>query len=233
MGQEFCDPWAHCEHDQGYIVFNRSGRDKEIWRRRTDVLDIPDEAWPSELHNKPDLHMIEADLIAQDQYFDDSRSRDPDHLRGQFVPWAHLEILEDGQAFKLTRGTLLVSSSQRALLYDVEKAELQQTIEVNNGPNFVRLRYVDINERHIFIVSTLQLDVYDRANGSRVLTIPAGRLPWDHYASPENQWRSTEESFNHGELSFRRAVPQNWAHREDYFHAGAWSRIPRTVIVPM
>lgn len=182
-----------------------------------DVLDIPDEAWPSWPHNKPDEDMIEASQIADDLYLDDSRSRDPDHLRGQFVPWARLLVPENGRAFKLSRGTLLVSSAQRAFLYDVEKAELQQSIAVETSG---QLRYVDISERHIFIVSILKLNVYDRANGSCVLSIPAGRLPWGFYATPENQWRRSEHVYDDGELYFRRAAPPNWADREDYFHAG-------------
>ena len=182
-----------------------------------DVLDIPEGAWPSGLDNKPDEDMIEANQFAEDLYLDLSRRRDPDHLRGQFVPWACLQIPENGRAFKLARGTLLVSSAQRAFLYDIEKAELLQTIHVQTQGH---LRYVDVSEKHIFIVSILQLNVYDRENGSCVLRIPAGRLPWDFYASRESQWRRTEETSDHGELRFRRAAPPNWADREDYFSAG-------------
>ncbi|KAF9642592.1 hypothetical protein BDM02DRAFT_2028860 [Thelephora ganbajun] len=219
LDKEFCSLFVHCEHDEGYIVFNRMDNYKEVWRRRIDVLDIPEEAWPSGLYNRPDKDMIKGNLVAEDRYLDTNRSRDPDHLRGQFVSWARLQIPADGRVFKLTRGTLLVSSVQKAFLYDVEKAELQQTIELQPFGSG-RLRYVDISDQHVLIVSTLQLDVYDRANGSRVLTIPAGRLPWNFYASPENQWRRTEEVFNDGELGFRRAAPPNRANREDYFHAG-------------
>ena len=217
MYQDFCGPFVHCEHDEGYIVFNRFNGCKEVWRRRVDVLDIPDEAWPSEPHNKPDEDMIEANQFAEGLYLDPSRSRDPDHLRGQFVPWARLLVPENGRAFKLTRRTVLVSSAQRAFLYDIEKAELQQTIEVETSG---QLRYVDLSEQHIFIVSILRLNVYDRASGSCVLSIPAGRLPWGFYANPENQWRRAEWASNHGELCFRRATPPNWADREDYFNAG-------------
>ena len=161
--------------------------------------------------------MIEGNQIAEDLFLDSRRSRDPNHLRGHFVPWARLLIPENGRAFKLTRGTLLVSSAQRAYLYDIEKAELQQTIGVETSG---QLRYVDISEQHIFVVSILRLNVYDRANGSCVLSIPAGRLPWGFYASPENQWRRTDQASNHGELRFQRAPPPNWADREDYFNAG-------------
>jgi len=222
--------FVHCEHDEGYIVFNRFDNHKEVWRRRIDVLDIPEEAWPSEPHNKPDSDMIEANLVAQDQYLDASRSRDPDHLRGQFVPWARLLAPANGRMFKLTRGNLLVSSATRAFLYDVRKAELQQTIEVNLFDHG-QLRYADVSEKHVFVVSTLRLNVYDRADGSNVLSIDAGKMPWGFYASLENQWRRAEDTFNHGELGFRRAVPPNWARREDYFHAGVWSRILSMVVV--
>ena len=230
MCQEFCDPLVHCEYDEGYIVFNRYDGYKEVWRRMIDVLDIPEEAWPSDPHNKPDEDMIEASLIAQDQYLDASRSRDPDHLRGQFVPWARLPDPENGRMFKLTRGTLLVSSDETAFLYDVGKAELQQIIGVHSL-DFGQLQFVDISEQHVFVVGTLRLNVYDRTSGSNVLRIDAGRLPWGFYASPEGQWRRTEDTFNHGELGFRRAVPPNWAHREDYFKAGVWSRILVAIVI--
>ena len=167
--------------------------------------------------------MVKANRVAEARYLDTRRRRDPDHLRGQFVPWACLQVPENCRAFKLTRGTLLVSSTQRVFLYDVEQGELREDFPVNTVG---QLRYVDVNEKHMFIVSTLELNVYDRANGTCVLSINAGRLPWGYYASPENQWRRAEETPNDGELGFRRAAPPNWADREDYFHAGVWSRIP-------
>jgi hypothetical protein len=126
-------------------------------------------------------------------------------------------IPENGRVFKLTRGTLLVSGAHTAFLYDIEKAELQQTIDVQTPG---QLRYADVSERNIFIVSTLQLNVYDRENGSCVLSIPGGRRPWNFYANPENQWRRTQATPDRGELRFRRAAPVNWADREDYFSAG-------------
>jgi len=226
--QEFCGPYVHCEHDEGYIVFNRINSYKEVWRRSIDVLDIPEEAWPSASYNEPDPHMLRANKVALQQYHDTNRCREPDHLRGHFVPWARLLVPEEGRAFKLSRGTLLVASAQKAFLYNVEDAELQQTIEIHSlGP----LRYVDISEEHVFIISNLQLNVYRRANGLHVLSIDSGRLPWGFYATPGNQLRRTEEILNYGELGFRRAVPQNWADREDYFHAGVWSRIMSAVAV--
>lgn len=213
---------ADCEHDEGYIVFTRPDGYKEVWRRRIDVLDIPEEAWPSEVHNKPDEFMFEARLVAQAEYLDASRMRDPGHLRGQFTPWARLLIPEDPDdevSFRLTRGTLLAFNVNTAFLYDIEKAELEQSIEVH-VPG--RVGYIDVSEHHVFIISRIQLTVYDRVSGLCVLCIPSGRLPWDFYASPENQLRCTEETFSHGELGFRRAVPPNWAHRLDYFDAGMW-----------
>lgn len=165
--------------------------------------------------------MIEGNRIAENRYLDVDRTRDPGHLRGQFVPWARLAIPEDSRAFKLTRGTLLVSSNQTAFLYDIETAELQQTIEVDtNGSGDVRC--VDVTERHIFIVRPLRLSVYDRETGLLVLSVPAGRQPSDFYASPENQLIRTEKTLNHGELGFR--VPgSGQVDRSEHFHAGACS----------
>ena len=220
MRQNFCNPYAHCEYDEGYIVLNRFNG-YEIWRRRVDVLGIPKETWPSGPQNEPDGLMIKANRVAEESYLDPSHSGDPDHLRGQFVPWARLLVPESNQALKLARVTLLVAGDQRAFLYDVEKAELRQTIAVETSG---RLRYVDLSENHIFLVSLLQLNVYDRGNGSCVLSIPAGTLPWDFYATPENQWRRTEAASAHGELCFRRALPPDSDDRDDVFHAGVWSR---------
>ena len=209
-------------------MFNRIGNAKEVWRQSIDVLDIPEEAWPSMPYHKPDPTMVKAKTAAQQRHLIASCSRDPDHLRGHFVPWARLIVPENGHAFKLTRGTLLVASTQKAFLYNVENAELQQTIEIHSVG---RLRYVDVSEQHIFIISALQLNVYRRGDGLRVLTIDAGRLPWGFYATPVNQLRRTEGTFDNGELGFRRAVPPNWADREDYFHAGMCFRILSAVVV--
>ena len=84
--------------------------------------------------NKPDKCMFEARLIAQAQYLDASHMRDLEHLCGQFTPWARLAIpddIDDDFGFRLKRGTLLAFSADKAFLYDIEKAELQQTIEMD------------------------------------------------------------------------------------------------------
>lgn len=161
--------------------------------------------------------MSKGNRIAENRYLDADYGRDPDHLRGQFVPWALLVIPIGIQAFRLVRGTLLVSNSQTALLYDIEKAELQQIVEIDTH-GFGDVQYVDINEEHMFVVRALQLNVYERATGSLVLSIPAGRQLFD--ASPRNQLIRTEETLNHGELGFRAAVV-SWANEDGYFHAGA------------
>lgn len=163
--------------------------------------------------------MIEGNRIAEDRYFDKSRSRDPSHLRGQFIPWAHLQIPQATSAFKLVRGTLLVFSSHTAFLYDIGKAELEEEIGMD-GRNIGHLRHVDLSDQHIFIVRTLQLSVYDRVTGSPVLSIPAGRQSWDFYASPENQWGCTEHTFNHGELGFRQLVCPDRNDKNDHFRDG-------------
>lgn len=217
--QESPDGYVHCEYDGGYIVFNRIGNYTEVWRRRIDVLDIPVEAWPSGSHNKPDEEMVEGNRIAENRYLDPDRSRDPNHLRGQFVPWARLAIPERNRAFRLTRGRLLESSSQLAFLYNVERAELEQTIELD-AYGLGDIRHVDMSEQHLFFVRVLQLNVYDRATSSLLLTIPAGRQPFDFYASPEDQLIRTEGSFNYGELGFRTA-DSALADMDEYFHAGA------------
>ena len=163
--------------------------------------------------------MMKGHRAAERRHFDATRGKDPDHLRGQFVPWCRLRTPEDTLAFKLTGTTLLACGSQRASLFDVEKGELQESFEVDATAGL--LRYIDFSEQHIFIVCTREFSAYDRATGSRVLAIPAGRQPWDFYAKPENQWRRKKEPLDHhGELCFRRAEPSGRTYRDDYFHAG-------------
>lgn len=167
--------------------------------------------------------MIAGNRVAEGRYLDASRSRDSDHLRGQFVPWGLVLIPENGRALKLTKGTLLVSGVHKLFIYDVETAELQQTIDM--GGIIEGLKYVDVSERHALIVSDIQVKVYDRETGSLVLSIPGGRQPRDFYATPENQWQRTEETFYHAELGFRQAMRPNGPEKEDYFLAGTQSRI--------
>ena len=166
---------------------------------------------------------------AERRHFDATRSMDLDHLRGQFVPWCRLRTPEDTLAFKLTGTTLLACGSQRVVLFDVEKGEHQDYFEVDATAGL--LRYIDFSEQHIFIVCTHRFSAYDRATGSRVLVIPAGRQLWDFYAKPENQWKREKETQNHGELGFRRAEPLGGTHRDDYFHAGGLSLILNTAVI--
>lgn len=163
--------------------------------------------------------MIRGNRIAEEWYLDANRSRDLNHLRGQFIPWARLSVLTGSEAFKLARGTLLIVGSWTAYLYDIEKAELQQTIVVGARGD-EQVKHVDISGYHILIGRSLQLDVYDRETGSHVLNIPAGKQSWNFYANPESQWGCTEQPSHHGELRFRRAIRSSWGDRADYFQAG-------------
>ena len=210
---------AHCEYDEGYIVVDRPGNVTEVWRRKDDVLDIAEGARPSGRNNKPDGCMLRAGLAAQAKYLDANRAWDPQHFRGQFTPWARLLIPEDPDdelSLKLKRGTLLAFSVGRAFLYDIAKAELEQTIEVSA---FGKVLDVDLSEQHVFILCHLNLAVYDRASGLHVLSIHRQVS----CASPENRWRCTVEAFNSGELGFQQGAPPNWADVDDYFVAGMWS----------
>ena len=162
--------------------------------------------------------MIKGNRIAEGRYLDPSRSKDPNHLRGQFVPWARLRIPETPGAFKFARGTLLVCTRRTVLLYDIKKARLQQKIEVDAN-RLRQIRNVNLSEYHIIIALGTQLNVYDRETGSLSLSIPAG-WSWDFYASRENQWRCTKHTFDSGELSFQRAARPNRSDRGDSFQAG-------------
>ncbi|KAF9789183.1 hypothetical protein BJ322DRAFT_1017897 [Thelephora terrestris] len=223
LEEEFRPDYVHCDYDDGYLVLNLYDHCK-VWRRRIDVLDIPDKARPSRSQNGPDDEMVKGNRIAEGRYLDASRSRDPNHLRGQFAPWASLVLPDQSRIFKLAQGTLLVSSGFTAFIYDIEKAELQQTIESEKAEKSLKkvkfhvadeVRYVDFSDQHILVVRALRLYVYDWETGLLVLRIPAKERPWDLYARPENQWEFIERR---GELSFRQAVRPNLNDRDDFNH---------------
>ena len=112
---------GHCGYDNGYIDFNRINNWEDVWRRKIDVLNIPEVARPSTLHNKPDKIMIEASSVADDRHFDSSsHNRDPTHLCGQFVPWARLLIHKNPSTLKLARDIACIMCCE-SVSSDVER----------------------------------------------------------------------------------------------------------------
>lgn len=95
--------------------------------------------------------------------------------RGQFRPWALLQTSEWGRAFRFVYPILLVSSFEKAYLYDVETGNLVQTIKdtqaVVGGDTLGDINYVELNESYVFICGTQELRVFNRSNGTIALQL--------------------------------------------------------------
>jgi hypothetical protein len=112
--------------------------------------------------------------------------------RGHFCAWAKLSFPELTHAFRLAYPTLVCANRKHVFLHDVRTGSLVQTIDINaSNP---RIRYVDVNERHVFVCESRAVHVYSRASGTEVLQIPydvavrrvesAGTISGDSFVTP-------------------------------------------------
>lgn len=98
--------------------------------------------------------------------------------RGHFKPWAILLMQEPTRAFRLVYPTFLTVSRDRAFLYNVETAQLVQTIDNIQSPDFEGvalgdINYVELSEKYVFICGTKSLKLYYRSDGKPALCVPS------------------------------------------------------------
>ncbi|KAI0783060.1 hypothetical protein C8Q75DRAFT_785619 [Abortiporus biennis] len=161
--------WAHCEYSNGFLIFDRRGSHKEVWRLASEY-----NSTPQPVDNLPDSDQWKACEDAANQY---GGMEGPGH----FKPWALLTSPEMGRAFRFVYPTLLVASFTKAYLYDIESAQLVQTIkDVQPSPigNFGSITYVELNQDYVFICSIFSLTVFSRATGACVLSLGASDPAW-------------------------------------------------------
>ncbi|KAH9000892.1 hypothetical protein EDB86DRAFT_471879 [Lactarius hatsudake] len=154
--------FAHCEYDNGYLVFDHHGSDdgaKEVWRLASD-LSIEGEVAADA---PPDGGQMDASARAATVYHQYAPL-------GQFRPWALLRFPEFTQAVcRLAFPTLICMSFLCVFLHDVRTGSLVQTIKTR----YWNIRYVDVNERHVFLCRPDAVHVFSRESSSEVLCIPA------------------------------------------------------------
>ncbi|KAH9038547.1 hypothetical protein EDB85DRAFT_2189366 [Lactarius pseudohatsudake] len=156
-------PYAHCEYDNGYLVFDRKDGAKEVWRLASDLSTEGEVAADA----PPDSRQMDASARAVMVY----RQYAP---RGQFRPWALLTFPEATRAYRLAYPTLICASDDHAFLHDVRTGSLVQTIGIDiRLPELNSVSYVDVNERHVFVSEKDAVHVFSRESGSEVLQIPA------------------------------------------------------------
>ncbi|KAN0129694.1 hypothetical protein V8E53_012514 [Lactarius tabidus] len=151
-------PYAHCEYDNGYLVFDNENGEKEVWRLASD-FDAEDEVTA---HAPPNDHQMNASAQAMEVYHQYAP-------RGQFRPWALLEFPGLTRAYRLAYPTLICAHFKQAFLTDVRTGSLVQTIDIT----VQAISYVDVNERHAFVCEPSAVHVFSRESGSEVLRIPA------------------------------------------------------------
>ncbi|KAH9174790.1 hypothetical protein EDB89DRAFT_1883946, partial [Lactarius sanguifluus] len=160
LPQAYVRSHAHCEYDNGHLVFDRVDGEVEVWRLAND-FSIEDEV---AANAPPDGEQMDASATAAALY----HQYVP---RGQFLPWALLRSHELTRAYRLAYPTLICASDERAFLYDVRPGSLVQTIDIH----LEGLRYVDVNEHHAFVCERAAVHVFSRESGSEGLAHTGGR----------------------------------------------------------
>ncbi|KAF8325348.1 hypothetical protein F5887DRAFT_1019634 [Amanita rubescens] len=189
LPDSFVRPCAHCEYDHGYLIFDRFGGSKEVWRLTEYDIYYPtqssgDETSPTVIADaRPDDDQRRAYELSQnlDPYVSEQQ-RSPRY--GKFTPWALLHPPTPTRAFRFIYPTLLVVSFARAYMYDVRTGKLVQVIDnlqtaqpilsvsLTGAPTFLgHLNYVDHSPQHLFICGEGSLRVFSRQTGQCVYGI--------------------------------------------------------------
>ncbi|KAI9444180.1 hypothetical protein H4582DRAFT_2071751 [Lactarius indigo] len=160
LPQSYVRPLAHCEYDNGYLVFDRTSKEKEVWRLASDLSTEGEVA----ARAPPDGRQMDVSARAAMVYHQYAP-------RGQFWPWALLAFPEATPTYRLAYPTLICASYDHAFLHDVRTGFLVQTIDIGSGLQI--LSYVDVDERYAFVCELDAVRVFSRESGNEVLQIPA------------------------------------------------------------
>ena len=164
------------------MIFDRNDGNKEVWRRVVSGMPEHD----VDESSAPDANQLE--VYDLQSYRTDWRT----DWDGYFKPWAVLHMPEATSAYRFVYPTLIVAAYDRAYLWDVPSGKLIQTIEecqfiaLDDGSNhsLLRIMYVEISERHVFIAGQFYLRVFSRATGKSVLnyssSVPGGYGLWKY-----------------------------------------------------
>ncbi|GJE91392.1 F-box protein [Phanerochaete sordida] len=146
--------YAHCEYGNGFLIFDRFGQGKEVWRVSSDPEESPAPRDDSQ-------HQI-CETI----------SRYIPETKGTFKPWAVLTTPEATRAYRFVYPTLLVAGAENAYLWDVPRCEIVQVIPDIQasiaGENLGRINYVELSPLHVIICGGRQLRLFDRTSGACV-----------------------------------------------------------------
>lgn len=163
--QTYVHAYAHCEYSNGFLVFDRLGSEKEVWRLAAEYNHSP----------HPADEFQEAVAFTINTY--------PSTSKGYFKPWAMLVTPEIGRAYRFVYPVLLVASLNTAYLYDVESANLIQTIHniqfLRDDEHLGSINYVESSPLHVLICGGNQLRIFERESGSLLYHISSSQPEWD------------------------------------------------------
>ena len=139
------------------MIFDRPDGDKEVWRRSSDTSE----------HVVDDFSIPDA---SQHEVYELYPRTSADSL---FRPWAVLHMPEPTSAFRFVYPTLMVAAYDCVYLWDVPSGTLIQTIQEiqecqlipsEDGLNHYlhRIMYVEISERHVFLVGQFYMRIFSR-----------------------------------------------------------------------
>ncbi|KAG7090469.1 hypothetical protein E1B28_009584 [Marasmius oreades] len=169
--------YAHIEYQNGYLIFDRLGDRKEVWRLAT--LKDPSPLPPDIDVEKPPIpYAQKQQLVAS---LEAATAYAHTYPHGHFVPHALLEMPSRTRAFRFFYPTLLVGGYDHAFCYDVPTRKLVQTVSSVQTPqvNGERLatlgdlNYVEVSPRHVFICGEHSLRVFSRESGGCVFDMPS------------------------------------------------------------
>ncbi|KAI0827874.1 hypothetical protein BC628DRAFT_1317525 [Trametes gibbosa] len=165
LGTRYVRRYAHCEYENGFLIFDRVETSKEVWRLETMYDTVkepsicrPDEAQTSAWRAASDLFPTSAP-------------------RGHFRPWALIECPQISQAFRFVYPDLLVSGLHQAQVWDVRTGQRTVEVDMVQGEDATgEINYVELNPTHVFICSNSALRIFSRETGAVVLKIASYQL---------------------------------------------------------
>ena len=148
---------AHCEYDNGFLIFDRPWQAKEVWRLAKDFN--PEDVTSA----APDDMQLRASDYAR------GRHQEYDE-RGHFRPWSLITLTELTWAFRFVYPTLIIAGLHHAYLYNVCTMELVQVIDGITEQD-MKIYYVDLSSRHVFICHQHGVRIFSRESGLLVMNI--------------------------------------------------------------
>ncbi|KAG7446560.1 uncharacterized protein BT62DRAFT_1076116 [Guyanagaster necrorhizus] len=158
-------PHAHCEYDNGFLIFNRAGRRKEVWR----LVEGQNQTIMPPSTSPPDQTQLAASTEAATEHHNS-------YPKGHFVPWSLIVTPTITYAFRFVYPTLFAATETNFFVYDIPGGKLLQSIIVNPPDSLTHLHYVDISERHLFLCGWPNVVVFSRETGKSILKIPSYQL---------------------------------------------------------